>query len=431
MGYNGGINKRGYYRREHGMYKKSSYRFGEKILSNFIKGGISLLVDLADPGDLSSCNLNDSPQISINDSIIQSLTSNKFSVVRDNYFSTVCRNQLFKKRIFNLRLKIILNYFLRILCYLIPKYRCSFNEKIKAYSEEVKLTENEVSEQIIDVSNLLDDNCQIDTLINRGKIRMTFYNVCNKAFLNGYINITDEVDKYFKCSTTAIGELKSKQIQLYLYSKGIVVMNKKVFAVVDYENISSNYSNIYVKTYIVEDGIRDVGTTWRYAKADGDRDLRYKDNYEINIVEYGCLRLYFDEKFTINVLFSDASYGKEVSKLFSNKSVQSSCTINELYKQNSKNRIEENFIDDYIKITFNKAETTDVEDRLITAVRDYGKPLNSRIAFKYPTIGSSVKRRGDGAILQVINITSDNKFKCFDFEKNDCFLYKRDELMLY
>jgi hypothetical protein len=32
MGYNGGINKRGYYRRNNGMYKKSSSKFGEKLL---------------------------------------------------------------------------------------------------------------------------------------------------------------------------------------------------------------------------------------------------------------------------------------------------------------------------------------------------------------------------------------------------------------
>lgn len=43
MGYNGGINKRGYYRRYHGMYRKSSYRSGEKILSSLIIGGLELI----------------------------------------------------------------------------------------------------------------------------------------------------------------------------------------------------------------------------------------------------------------------------------------------------------------------------------------------------------------------------------------------------
>lgn len=43
MGYNGGTNKRGYYRRNHGMYSKSSYKSGEKILSNTILGGLGLI----------------------------------------------------------------------------------------------------------------------------------------------------------------------------------------------------------------------------------------------------------------------------------------------------------------------------------------------------------------------------------------------------
>ena len=47
MGYNGGTNKRGYYRRNHGMYSKSSYRSGEKFLSNFLLGALGLLATAA------------------------------------------------------------------------------------------------------------------------------------------------------------------------------------------------------------------------------------------------------------------------------------------------------------------------------------------------------------------------------------------------
>lgn len=431
MGYNGGINKRGYYRRQNGMYKKSSYRYGEKILSNFIKVGIGLITDVANSADLSSSDISDSPQISVNDLIIQSLTSDKFHFIKDNYISVVHRNKLLKKRILSLRLKITLNFILMIFCCLIPKYKNSLNKKIKAFNEAVELIKNKISEPIIDVSSLFDDNCSAYTLLNRGKIRITFHNVCDYTFLNGYIDVAEKYDKYFKCSATAVGEFKSKQMQLYLYSKGLVVMRKNVFAVVDYKNVTSNFTKLYVKTYRVEDGIRKVGT-------------RYNDNYEIYIVEYGCLRLELDNKLTINLLFSDVSYGREVSKIFNNvsidkevskeiniKSIKSINKESEICNRNSRNRMEENFIDDNIKITYNKAETTDFDDKLIRIIKDYGKPLNSRIAYKYPRIGSSVKRRGDGAILYVINITPDNKLKCFDFEKNECFLYRREELMLY
>lgn len=43
MGYNGGVNKRGYYRRFHGMYSKSSSNFGQKILTNTILCGLGML----------------------------------------------------------------------------------------------------------------------------------------------------------------------------------------------------------------------------------------------------------------------------------------------------------------------------------------------------------------------------------------------------
>lgn len=43
MGYNGGINKRGYHRRKNGMYSKSSMKSGSKILSDSIFLGLGLL----------------------------------------------------------------------------------------------------------------------------------------------------------------------------------------------------------------------------------------------------------------------------------------------------------------------------------------------------------------------------------------------------
>lgn len=59
MGYNGGINKRGYYRRNNGMYSKSSMKYGNKILTNFISGGISLLSIFANTSTSNTTNYYD------------------------------------------------------------------------------------------------------------------------------------------------------------------------------------------------------------------------------------------------------------------------------------------------------------------------------------------------------------------------------------
>ncbi len=42
MGYNGGVNKRGYYRRNNGMYSKSAYKRGSKITDNIFTAGLGL-----------------------------------------------------------------------------------------------------------------------------------------------------------------------------------------------------------------------------------------------------------------------------------------------------------------------------------------------------------------------------------------------------
>lgn len=42
MGYNGGINKRGYYRRNNGMYSKSASKRGSKIMDNTLIAGLGL-----------------------------------------------------------------------------------------------------------------------------------------------------------------------------------------------------------------------------------------------------------------------------------------------------------------------------------------------------------------------------------------------------
>ncbi len=43
MGYNGGTNKRGYYRRNHGMNSKSSMKYGSNFLANIFSGGLELV----------------------------------------------------------------------------------------------------------------------------------------------------------------------------------------------------------------------------------------------------------------------------------------------------------------------------------------------------------------------------------------------------
>ena len=151
------------------------------------------------------------------------------------------------------------------------------------------------------------------------------------------------------------------------------------------------------------------------------------------MVEYGCLKLNFSDNLIINVLFSDALYGKEVANLFNLTPIKDTIVTTSTPKVDCSINKDNIVISDISKVyttTYNKATLTQTEQELCDAIRRYGKPLNTRVAYKRPQIGSSVKRRSDGAILEVINISMDHKFKCYDFAKDDCYIYTRDELML-
>lgn len=132
MGYNGGINKRGYYRRHYG-YSKSHYRSGERIFSGIILGGLGLLATAASSAStpkststrkrkaVSEQNAYTPPPrpISIEDSLINRMTSEKFCQLKDDHDTIVLNNKLINNQIGKLKNKVQLNSFLRSLFYLI------------------------------------------------------------------------------------------------------------------------------------------------------------------------------------------------------------------------------------------------------------------------------------------------------------------------
>lgn len=450
MGYNGGINKRGYYRRYHGMYRKSSYRSGEKILSGLILGGLELIStavsSTSNPKGTSTHKRKAvseqnaySPlpkSLSIEDSLINRMASDQFSQLKDDYDAVVLNNKLLSHQIGKLRNKVKLNSFLRSLFYLIPKCRSVFEDKITSINSSIIQKEQEIEDPIINVNTLLNNDLPDSTLVNRGKIIMAFYDVNSESYINEHkaLNVSEVYESNFNYNYPAIGIFKSRIIQLHLFHKGLIAMVRGAFGIVDYHDITAHYTTINIKTKYIENGLKVVHKTWLHAKANGDRDLRYNENYEINLVEYGCLKLNFSNNLIINILFSDASYGKEVASLFNLTPTKDIRVITSTPKADSHLMCKENIaISDTSKVyttTYNKAILTQTDKELCDAIRRYGKPLNTRIAYKCPKIGSSVKRRSDGAILTVINISIDHQFKCYDFAKDECYTYAREELML-
>ena len=87
---------------------------------------------------------------------------------------------------------------------------------------------------------------------------------------------------------------------------------------------SINYTDIKVNSYVkkvIEDDFDSVpedteiiSSTWKYVKKDGKPDMRYKDNYEVPIVQYGFVEIKFTDELNIVILHSNSQKNKQLSK---------------------------------------------------------------------------------------------------------------------
>ncbi len=69
-------------------------------------------------------------------------------------------------------------------------------------------------------------------------------------------------------------------------------VSRKSFAVLDCKEVSVSFA---LTGFLEEEGVPDdadvVGQTWKYANKNGQRDMRFSDNYQIPVVGYGKLKL--------------------------------------------------------------------------------------------------------------------------------------------
>lgn len=232
------------------------------------------------------------------------MTSDRFRKLKDNYDDIVASNIQTNNHISKLQQKIRWNSLLKTLFYFIPKWRLTFDTKIKGLNDSITHEQQRITNPILDTSALLDNDSSTVRLMNRGKILMAFYNVSNESYLNDHktLSVSDTNEPYFNYNCSAVGILHSRLVQLHLFPHGTIVMGKNTFRITDYCDITSHYTILYIKTRYAESGLKVVRKTWLHAKANGDRDLRYNENYEINLVEYGCLKLNFSDDLIINIL---------------------------------------------------------------------------------------------------------------------------------
>lgn len=99
---------------------------------------------------------------------------------------------------------------------------------------------------------------------------------------------------------------------LYLYPGFMIVYDSKSeFALIDYADITINYSSIrFIEVEEVPKDSMVVGQTWYKVNKDGTPDRRFTSNYQIPIVEYGEVFLKSISGLLEGYYFSNADYAK-------------------------------------------------------------------------------------------------------------------------
>lgn len=73
---------------------------------------------------------------------------------------------------------------------------------------------------------------------------------------------------------------------------------------------------------------------------------------------------------------------------------------------------------------------TEVEKDFLNSIKTMGFQRSKYISKSKPQLGSYVKHRGDGDVLVVIRIMSGRRYVCYDFVKDECRLYYKEDLQL-
>lgn len=80
---------------------------------------------------------------------------------------------------------------------------------------------------------------------------------------------------------------------LYFYSNFIIMYSSnKKFGIIDFQELTITYNSLnFVETERVPLDSEVLFYTWNKVNKDGTRDKRFKDNYQIPVVKYGCIKI--------------------------------------------------------------------------------------------------------------------------------------------
>jgi hypothetical protein len=123
------------------------------------------------------------------------------------------------------------------------------------------------------------------------------------------ILIADGTPKYIKANVKALAVPAGNQI-LYFFPDRVLVVEKQKVGTVKYADLAIEYKNEpTLEVGVVPPDARVIEQVWKYAKKNGDPDLRYKDNVQFPVCDYSVITFSSNSGLHERIMVSKPDFG--------------------------------------------------------------------------------------------------------------------------
>lgn len=426
MGYNGNNRKL-----RSSVIKKSSLRLGTKVISNMLAWPVAIAASVV-IDSMGRTKINETPHSLCDnkdfdiDEIISKyiLTDKEYNYIKQSYKEKITINTQIDLAISDLKKKIRKDNILLSLIGFVPFFKRKLSAKVFVLKEKIHSLALEKKNIEIDIQDIeCISESETITFADNSCMYLVFspvYDYCNVE--NKYSIVRGRLP-FFTFNIPNIVSFNFGVIQICFYNSLLIIATKKDFAIINYSHIKASLQIVHVIENQIEDNINyvEVKTTWLHTCLDGTPDLRYRYNPKVYDLSYWNLSIKLHDSFNFSILFTEKTVAQAVYNLIIGGKLETAEHFDTISNDYNVNNISDEI----------PANISDAQKRLCDIIKQVGIQPNKYITKKKPQLGSYVKRRRDQAILCVIGISPRQEFTCFDFMRQECYVYKKEDLLLY
>ena len=363
----------------------------------------------------SSSNYNQ--DFSIDEIIpLSRLTDKEYEYIKQNYRNKISTNEGIESIIADTNKKLKRINTLSSLIGFITPIRNILSKKAHTLEDKIKKLTLKKEIAVVNLREIIHqyEHNRI-TLPKNNNVYLVFSPVYNNYYAENMYVIERNHKVFFEFDIPSILTLNFKTFQIIFYDSVLIVTTKNDFAIINYSHISADIQQIHLLEKQLDSNINygEVKETWLHTCLNGTPDLRYRNNPKVYNVQYWNLSIKLHNLFDISILFSAENIAQEVYSLVGKINLQSVENI----KVNSNIYKIDNVHDDII------ADLTDTQKELCNILKQIGFQQSKYVTQKRPQFGSYVRRRRDRSVLCVIGVSPQQKFTCFDFVTQKCYIY--------